>query len=293
MSRLRFALACALGACFMTLPVCAIAAPNGFRLESQHITTPAASIRPPSQIPSITPAPTPPIDPSAEITPNPTAPDDILPPPVRTIVIDPGHGGTNEGAIGVANIHEKFLTLKIALMLADRIRHDLPDVNVVLTRQGDDSISLADRIELANHIHADLFLSLHFNASLNPEAIGFESFWAGEHWIADHQKMNVEITPQLTEHMTHIGALSQRLANCFNRAMKRHFDVLDRGVKTGDYTVLNRAHVPAVVLELAFLSHQNEGIQATSKEFRAKIVDALFDTIKLYAGNSGFYTPSK
>lgn len=201
---------------------------------------------------------------------------------VRTIVIDPGHGGENEGAIGVARIHEKYLTLQVAQLLADRLRELLPDVEIVLTRQRDESLSLSERIEVANRLNADLFLSLHFNNSLNPDAIGFESFWVGDYWAADMQKAGEEITDEIRESRTRAGAASERMGRCFNHAMRRRFDVLDRGVKPGDYTVLTRAKVPAVVLEMAFLSHAEEGMSAVRPEYQARLVQALTDAVMNY-----------
>lgn len=203
--------------------------------------------------------------------------------PLKRIVIDPGHGGTNEGAIGVAGIHEKYLTLQVALLLADKLRRIMPDVEIILTRERDTTISLVDRIERANELQADLFLSLHFNSSTNPKAVGFESFWAGDFWQADLEKAGVEITDEIAAERTRLGALGYRLAERFNRAMRHRFDVLDRGVKPGNFTVLTRAKVPAVVLEMAFLSHADEGISATQPKHMAKLVDAIAEAVTLYA----------
>ena len=203
--------------------------------------------------------------------------------PLKRIVIDPGHGGTNEGAIGVAGIHEKYLTLQVALLLADKLRRIMPDVEIILTRERDTTISLVDRIERANELQADLFLSLHFNSSTNPQAVGFESFWAGDFWQADLEKAGVEITDEIAAERARLGALGYRLAERFNRAMRHRFDVLDRGVKPGNFTVLTRAKVPAVVLEMAFLSHADEGIAVTQPKHMAKLVDAIAEAVTLYA----------
>ena len=270
--------------CFLT-GIEAGAEPPNTRFEAVGVSTPSAGAKlsVESQAQPVPVAP--PIDETAENTPDTQTPDPILPGPVRTIVIDPGHGGTNEGAIGVAKIHEKYLTLQVALMLADRLRKAMPDAQIVLTRRRDEAISLADRIEVANKIHADLFLSLHFNSSNNPEAIGFESFWVGEFWEADMNKAGVEITDEIRTKREHAAALGMRMADKFNRAMRHRFDVLDRGVKPGDYTVLTRAEVPAVVLELAFLSHAREGIETISAAHRAKLVDALTDAVLHYTND--------
>ena len=207
----------------------------------------------------------------------------VIPDQVRTIVIDPGHGGTNAGAVGVAGIHEKYLTLQIALIVADRLRAKMPDANIVLTRQRDAALSLTERIQIANNLKADLFVSLHFNSSTNPEAIGYESFWAGDFWAADLEKAGQTIDDETRAARTHTALLGERMAKCFNHAMHRRFEVLDRGVKPGDYTVLTRAEVPSVVLELAFLSHAQEGLSIVSQSVRSKLADAVVDAIQKYA----------
>ena len=204
-------------------------------------------------------------------------------PSLKVIVIDPGHGGTNEGAIGVAGMHEKYLTLQIAQLLADRLREALPGTRIVLTRERDEDIALADRIDIANQLHADLFLSLHFNSSMNPEAIGYESFWVGDFWEADMVRDGIEITDETRAQRTEAGRRSEEFAQFFNHAMHRQTDVLDRGVKPGDYTVLTRAEVPAVVIELAFLSHAQEGREAVTRQARKRYVDALAEAVLRYA----------
>lgn len=294
---LRFDIAlCAAGLCALgasILPHDADAHPT-MRFESQNVTTPSAA--------SIAHSPT--LHASPKTTQNSDSPkntdastnsakakspwafpvpDPVLPPKnIKKIVIDPGHGGTNEGAIGIAGIHEKHLTLQVALLLADKLQKRMPDLEITLTRTRDDDLTLAERIQIANDLDADLFLSLHFNSSKNPDAIGFESFWGGDFWQGDMKRDGIEITPEITEKRTRLGALGYRMADAFNRAMRHRFDVLDRGVKPGDYTVLTRAEVPAVVLEMAFLSHPKEGISATQPNHMSKLADALADAVVNY-----------
>lgn len=205
--------------------------------------------------------------------------------PVKIIVIDPGHGGTNEGAIGIAGIYEKKLTLQVAQLLVDRLRQALPDVEIVMTRHRDENVSLLERIDIANRLKADLFVSLHYNSSTNPEAIGFESFWVGDFWEGDMLRDGIEITDEIRSQRTQSGLLGQQMAHYFNQAMRHRFDVLDRGVKPGNYTVLTQARVPAVVLEMAFLSHAQEGISTVYANHRKKIVDALAESIIRYSKN--------
>lgn len=204
----------------------------------------------------------------------------LVVPPLRTIVIDPGHGGTNEGAIGIAGIHEKHLTLKLALLLADRLRARYPEATIILTRETDRFLSLNDRISIANDAEADLFLSLHFNSSMNPLAVGFESFYAGEFLEAESDRLGDDETVRAQKRRADVYA--QYMAACFNQAMRRRFDVLDRGAKPGDYTVLTRARVPAVVLEFGFLSHEKEGLSIITPQHQARLIDALVDAVGRY-----------
>lgn len=202
---------------------------------------------------------------------------------LERIVIDPGHGGNNEGAIGAAEMFEKYLTLQVALALSDRLSSAFPDATIILTRTRDEEISLTERISRANKLNADLFISLHFNSSNNPDAFGFESFWTGDFWEKDLLRDGVEITSEMRVQREKNAALGYRMACAFNAAMQKRFDVPDRGVKPGNYTVLTRAEIPAVVLELAFLTHATEGINLTTYAHQAKYVDALVEALIRYA----------
>ena len=94
---------------------------------------------------------------------------------VRTVVIDPGHGGKDPGARGVTGSDEKDITLTIAQMVAERLSED-PQIRVVLTRTDDTYVSLEQRTAIANAQGADLFLSIHGNASENPQLAGVETY---------------------------------------------------------------------------------------------------------------------
>lgn len=200
--------------------------------------------------------------------------------PLKTIVLDPGHGGDNEGAKGVTGRMEKDLTLQVANAVEAKLKMKRPDLRIVLTRRADVNPDLSSRIEVANSMQADLFVSIHFNASLNLEAYGFESFWAGDFHEAQSTSDGDSAQTRLIKHMA--APFAQRMASAFNQAMAKRFDTLDRGVKPGDYTVLTKATVPAVVLELAFLSNAREGKQVARKHMQRKYVDAIVTAILDY-----------
>ena len=99
--------------------------------------------------------------------------------PIRTIVIDPGHGGNDPGAIGATGSHESEVVLDVALRLGALIRKNHPDVKVIYTRSTDVFIELYRRAEIANKNKADLFISIHCNSAPNATAYGAETFVMG------------------------------------------------------------------------------------------------------------------
>ena len=209
---------------------------------------------------------------------------------LERIVIDPGHGGLNEGAIGALGVYEKHLTLQLSQHLADRLAARYPQLEVVLTREGDTDLSLSQRIEIANDAEANLFLSIHFNAALNPQAIGYESYWVQSLRPIipeedNHLTALLQAMPSLPEQVRvrHQAAdESWRFARHFHAAMGARLQVMDRGIKRGNYTVLRKALVPAVVIELGFLSNNTEEQMLLDPLYQAKLVDALLSAIESY-----------
>lgn len=209
---------------------------------------------------------------------------------VRRIVIDPGHGGRNEGAVGVGALHEKHLTLPISMFLADRLEALHPEIEVVLTRQSDIELGLTERAEIANAEEADLFLSIHLNAAVNERALGYETYTVED------------VTPVLPPETPLVRAFPEMLPNLVEqlevrraaaakaRAFSRHLhaayserlDTTDRGLKRGNYTVLRKANVPAVVIEFGFLSHAVEGMRLMDPSHQRVLVDAIIDGIERY-----------
>jgi N-acetylmuramoyl-L-alanine amidase len=158
----------------------------------------------------------------------------------KIIVIDPGHGGKDSGAIGIKGIKEKDIVLDIALKilrLNDRLETPL---DIYLTRYGDTLISLSDRSKLAKTLNADLFVSLHCNHSDNPKARGIEVYVVETHF--EYSKESIWFAYQLQ-----------------NR-IKKQLNFESRGVKFANFQVLRETigHYPSVLLELGFLSNGDE-----------------------------------
>jgi N-acetylmuramoyl-L-alanine amidase len=165
------------------------------------------------------------------------------------IVIDPGHGGKDSGAVGVNGILEKDVVLKIAKEIVELNETIFKNrFEIYLTRYADTLISLGDRTKLAKSLKADLFLSLHCNYSDNPNARGVEVY------------VNKNKSNNLKESIS--------LAFKFQRTLKESIGFISRGVKFADFQVLREtiAITPSMLLEFGFLSNSTEASYFGIKE---------------------------
>lgn len=237
---------------------------------------------------------------------------------IKTIVIDPGHGGENQGAIGVAHVHEKFMTLDLAYALRDQLQETYPDARIVLTRYWDRGMGLTERIHRANEEGADLFLSLHYNAAVHDRAVGVETYFlTTEQAIPGGELPKSE--PLASAALTTAGmaagdgegAAEAKAPGTYNDAMatlqrdlerarqhknsgllaeivQQHMVAqtgsLDRGVKQANFGVLRGALMPAVVVEAGFVTHPKEGERVLREAHRERIVRALIGAIEEFDG---------
>ena len=230
---------------------------------------------------------------------------------IRTIAIDPGHGGDNSGATGVAGVPEKFLNLDLAYDLRDRLQARYPNLRVIMTRYGDESVGLSDRAQMANIADADLLLSLHYNAAPHDRAIGFETYFLDAEQVTPGEPSPQQGLPVATTDHTvgaaeppidgaslidqsgdtlelihrdllraHRHALSGSLAETIQAQFVDQIDSIDRGVKQGNFTVLQGTDMPAVVVEAGFLTHPDEGLEVLSDEHRSNVVDSLMTAVE-------------
>lgn len=226
-----------------------------------------------------------------------------------TIVLDPGHGAGNIGAVGVAHVAEKYLTLELAYAVRRRLQKRYPDLEVVLTRYWDRSVSLDDRTHMANRIDADLFMSLHYNAAVHQRAVGYETYFLDTRKaIPGRQQVEgapiASRTPEVTGirhdvnqrkygvqgenlalirrdlHRAHNHRLSGLLAETVQGSLDSHIDSIDRGVKQANFAVLRGALMPAVVVEAGFLTHPKEGRKVLGDGHRARTVEALVEAVE-------------
>jgi N-acetylmuramoyl-L-alanine amidase len=223
---------------------------------------------------------------------------------VRTIVLDPGHGGAETGAIGPGGAAEKDLTLQLARALADRLASRL-GVRVVLTRTADALLPLENRTAIANQNKGDLFVSIHLNSSRGAGAHGAETYFlsaqatdpraaraaAAENAAAAGAPMPTEgeadplydlqlILWDLAQ--SHHLAESQRFAGLVQQELNQALALRDRGVKQAPFRVLVGAAMPAVLVELGFLSNPEEEKKLGQATYRAELVEALVRAIGRY-----------
>jgi N-acetylmuramoyl-L-alanine amidase len=223
------------------------------------------------------------------------------PPPnigVRKIVLDPGHGGKDPGAIGVGGIAEKDIVLAVAKKLAKKLKEEM-GVQVVLTRTDDRFIPLEERTAIANAEAADLFVSLHMNASPNGEAKGLETYYldnttdeaslrlaARENSTSRKNVSDLQfILSDLTQNMKLEDSIT--LAHRLHRSLvdsmsKRLNDVKDLGVKKALFYVLVGARMPSVLVEMLFITNKTEGRAMSQESYQNTVVDALYDGIVKY-----------
>ena len=220
------------------------------------------------------------------------------PRPVARVAIDAGHGGSDPGAIGPSGLREKDVTLDIAHLVAPMLSSEL-GILTMLTRDDDRVVPLDARAARANAFHADLFISIHCNASENSAAHGVMSF------VLDTTRDEIANAIAARENATSVAATSQvatiasglRLADVSARstqlaellqhsavnALRGNFsDVSDQGVKRAGFFVLVGAEMPSVLFEPAFISNPWEEKRLASPEFRRRLAVALTGAVRAY-----------
>jgi N-acetylmuramoyl-L-alanine amidase len=221
----------------------------------------------------------------------------------RRVVIDPGHGGHDPGAVGPNGLYEKDVVLDIALRARSILRKEYPHYEVVLTRETDVFIPLPKRAALANRINADFFLSVHANASPNRQARGIETYLLN--WTNDEQALRVAAREndislkKMKEVQSELGIIlaslereskrddSVKLAGFIQKAlvaeMRPHYPrVHDLGVKQALFYVLVDAKMPSALAEVAFISNPEEEQLLADESYRQQVARSLVSGINAY-----------
>lgn len=218
---------------------------------------------------------------------------------IRRIVVDPGHGGHDPGAIGAARSMEKDLVLSMGLKLAERLRNEL-GIDVVMTRSTDVFIPLEERTAIANKVNADLFISIHANASLNRNASGIETYYLNLAKTDKAKQLAARENNTSLEKVSVLqGILFDLMANSkinesahlaeevqkgtWKKVSGRYQAIKNNGVKQGPFYVLVGATMPSILVETAFVSNEAEEKNLNDSEYQDVTVEGIVDGVRSYA----------
>ncbi|MBI3896379.1 MAG: N-acetylmuramoyl-L-alanine amidase [Acidobacteria bacterium] len=217
---------------------------------------------------------------------------------IGRIMLDPGHGGHDTGAIGPTGLYEKEIVLDIAQRLGKLLEERLGS-EVLYTRQKDVFVPLESRTARANELRADLFVSIHLNSSKSPQARGIETYYLNFTTDQDALEVAARENAVSQETISQLQGLVQKIALADKVDESREFathiqtalgDNLadgerkpDRGIKKAPFVVLIGANMPSILAEISFLSNPGEEKRLRTPEHRQKIAEALYAGIVAYA----------
>lgn len=218
---------------------------------------------------------------------------------IHLIVVDAGHGGKDPGAIGPHKVYEKDIVLKMAHALAKALRQQM-GVKVLLTRSDDHYLKLRERTEYANRVGADLFISLHANATKNGKAYGLETYFlnlsknnqaaevaARENGTTLQEVGNLEgilFDLMANAKINESSRLAAEVQQALVAGLRSHYSrIKDLGVKQGPFHVLLGATMPSVLVESGFISNFREEKRLTSRNYQKRVADAIVKGVKKYA----------
>lgn len=233
---------------------------------------------------------------------------DTLPPPVSyrvgAVLIDPGHGGRDPGAVGkivkkgkTVVLREKDIVLKVARDLHDRLVSAYPDKKILMTRTGDTFPSLEERVEMANSLklgphEAVLYISIHANSAFNKNSSGFEVWYLTPDYrrtvIDKSGEESSEILPILNSMMEEefttesILIAKSIMDNLDARIGKQSHN---RGLKAESWFVVRNARMPSVLVELGFVSNPEEARLLADDEYLKKCTDGIYNGLSVFIGH--------
>jgi N-acetylmuramoyl-L-alanine amidase len=200
------------------------------------------------------------------------------PGPFAVVILDPGHGGQDSGAM-CGGVLEKDLTLDVARRI-DRLL-DSEGIATLMTRLGDTYVALADRAAFANRITNCIFVSIHFNEDNKPVASGVETYYAS-HQITTNSSL-ASWLPFLWRPLSGSpNPESQSLAGFIQEALVARTRAIDRGTQPAQFFVIANVTAPAVLIEGGFLTNKEDISKLTSEDYRDQIAAAVADGILHY-----------
>jgi len=220
---------------------------------------------------------------------------------IKKIVIDPGHGGKDPGAISPSGLKEKDIVLQVALLVAGRLREN-PSYRVILTRDRDIFVPLEERTAIANANEADLFLSIHVNAAPNRQAKGIETYVlnltndqeamrlaalenaSSARQINQLQSILLDLmhNSKLTESVKLAEIVQEEMVSGLGRIQP---EINNLGVKKAPFVVLIGAQMPAILTEIGFLSNEKEEARLRDARYLAGLAEHITSGISRYADN--------
>jgi N-acetylmuramoyl-L-alanine amidase len=224
---------------------------------------------------------------------------------IRTVVIDPGHGGEDPGCVGKFS-KEKDIVLKISMLFGDYIKSNFSNIKVVYTRTDDSHVELYKRAEIANKNNADLFISVHVNSFRSSEPYGTETFVMGHSKSSANLEVakleNSAILKEANYESNYDGfdpndpenhiifslyqnanlVQSLLFAQYTQENFKNTLDRFDRGVKQAGFLVLWKTTMPSVLVELGFLSNPHEEKYLNSEKGQEELAKAMFNAFSKY-----------
>ncbi len=215
--------------------------------------------------------------------------------PIDIVVIDAGHGGEHDGAVGRNGLREKEVTLDIALRL-EKLLLEGKRIKPVLTRRSDVTVGLEDRAKMANDANGDLFVSIHANSSEEKNASGSETYFlaaaksdeARITELLENSDFDIQLpeTPRKGKEeldfiimdllQTEYLAQSQQLAEVVQDEMKKNLNIRSRGINQAGFRVLNHVRMPSVLVEVAFISNKIEERLLGQDDFRQLAAESIF-----------------
>ena len=224
---------------------------------------------------------------------------------VHTLVIDPGHGGLDPGAIGPGGHHESDLALAVSLKFGEMVKQAFPDVKIIYTRTTDKFVSLADRADMANKAKADLFICIHLNSALNHDAYGTATYVLGLHRTDDNLEVakrenavielegdkdkNYEFDPNSPEghiimSMKQNAFLDQSIliASKIEDELAQLSKRKSHGVKQAGFWVLYKTAMPSLLAEIGFISNPTEEQYLATDIGQQNIALSIFKAFRAY-----------
>lgn len=227
---------------------------------------------------------------------------------IRRVVLDPGHGGHDQGSAGPTGLLEKELVLDVALRLGELITANLGS-EVVYTRNDDQFVPLETRTKIANESRADLFVSIHANSSTIRTVSGVETYFlsfttskdamdvaARENATSERSVFELRDLLQkiaLQEKIEESREFAARVNSALYRVWSPTGPTRNRGVKKAPFVVLIGASMPSILTEIGFLSNPRDERELRKPETRQKIAEALFKGISQYADSLGSFAVAR